>query len=76
MTVTTEDWEYMLQIGRFVDATIPKKTELELIASMLEVASECGLEAEVVLELCNTFRQASDTTMARATMDAMVEWDL
>ncbi len=57
-------------------STVVPGTELGYIISMLKVASEYHLEAEVVLELCNTLRQAPDTRIDRAAFDALSEWDL
>lgn len=50
--------------------------ELSWIEATLKAASEFGLEAEVVWEMCDTIRKAPDVSIEQAAIRAVAEWDL
>lgn len=54
--------------------SLDKHTEMEAIKGMLRLASEHGLEAEVVREMVRQVNTGVDIEQACA--NALVEWDL
>jgi len=47
-----------------------------IIASMMEVAIEHGLEAEVVWTFYNILKSRPDTTIEEAVVESLSDWDL
>ena len=47
-----------------------------IIASMMEVAAEHGLEAEVVWTFYNILKSIPDVTIEEAVVESLSDWDL
>ena len=47
-----------------------------IIASMMDVAAEHGLEAEVVWTFYNILKSRPDATIEEAVVESLSEWDL
>ena len=47
-----------------------------IIASMMEVATEHGLESEVVWTFYNILKSRPDATIEEAAVESLSEWDL
>ena len=50
--------------------------EYDIVSQMMNVASEHGLEVEVVTEFISILRNDMDIDLAEAAAMALIEWDI